>query len=78
MATVAFWPAITHLGRVVYLCVFLFYVVSTIFQSYNGGQLTCSHCSWAGLCLLSGKPLLSAHTIAKMTTTIVESAEDGK
>ena len=30
-----------------------FYVIETVFQSYNDGGLTSSHCSCAGLHLLS-------------------------
>ena len=63
-----------HFGRAVsinkgkyclFVCVFFVLRYSNnISVIYNGGQLTCSHCSWTDLVLLSGKPLLSAHTIA--------------
>ena len=35
------------------VCLFV-YAVATVFQTYNGGQLTYPHVSWAGLALLSG------------------------
>ena len=42
----------------------MFVAIATVFQSYNGGQLTLPHCSWARLGVLSGKPVLSARNFA--------------
>ena len=53
---------------------FLFYALSTVFQSYNGGKLTYLHSSLAGLLdLLSCQPVQNAPV-----TTGLESVEGGE
>ena len=48
----------------VVVVVLLFYVHGKHLRSYRDGQLTLPHFSWAGLDLLSGKPVFRAHTFA--------------
>ena len=52
-----------------FVCFGFFMALSTLFWSIRashslGSWLTYSHCSWAGLHLLSSSPVLSAHTFA--------------
>ena len=54
-----------HIIHVYALFVLGFYVIATIFQSYNGGQLSWPYCFWTGLAFLSGEPVLSAHTFTR-------------
>ena len=41
-------------NKIFSLFVFGVYAIATVFQSYNGGQLTLPHCTWTDLAFLSG------------------------
>ena len=57
-----------HLGLLNFVScivvVLLFYVHGKHLRSCRDGQLTLPHFSWADLDLLSGQPVLRAHTFA--------------
>ena len=57
-------------NRNIVVVVLLFYVQGKHLRSCKDG-----HFSWAGLDLLSGKPVLRAHLSPVMTTAPLESAE---